>query len=226
MWCSKGVLCKVTNVNNVVCIHPHPLPCVQTYMRLWRDFVVIVVCVKQVKLCEIKYLLLALLAWQFMIESTAIWFLSYHAPETACQYYYITPMLSSTRITSTVFTLLWLPAECERSLPLPSQSTVFTWSCDTPTPWVLSISVSDPAVSFVDPSSTDPYCWKSWGSILSSFHFSTSAILTWYLIEISHFSCSELNQSSPPTTHSLQQTSKWMIGKVAAYTRLEIKEEL
>lgn len=49
-----------------------------------------------------------------MIESTSVWFLSYYAPETVCQYYYITrvlpptSMLSSTMLTSVASTLLWL----------------------------------------------------------------------------------------------------------------------
>lgn len=52
--------------------------------------------------------------WQFMIECTSIWLLSYHGPETACRYYYII-LLSSTMITSIVFILLWPPAEWEKT---------------------------------------------------------------------------------------------------------------
>ena len=55
-----------------------------------------------------------------------------------------------------------------------------------------------------------PKCWTSW----AFFHFSTSAILIWHLIEILYFLCSKLNWSSSPATHSLQQTSKWIIRKV------------
>lgn len=58
----KDDLCKATNVNDMVCIHLHPLLCTQMYMHEHRTFVVIVVvCSYKVKLLGIKYLLFALL---------------------------------------------------------------------------------------------------------------------------------------------------------------------
>ena len=72
MQWSKDVFCKVTNVNNMAYIDPHPLPSMQTYMHLWRNFVIIV-CFNKLKLHSIKNLPFALLIWEFMIESTSIW---------------------------------------------------------------------------------------------------------------------------------------------------------
>ena len=151
-------------------------------------------------------------------------------------------MLSSTRITSLVFTLPWLLAEYERWLlsffsffflfvvnfvihwnekalgshvfPIPMKGDYFLKAQSSLGFVILQFLVFFLSLwmSLQSPLLAPPLLTIKPWTSWTFFHFSTSATFIWHLIEILYFSCSKFNWSSSPTTHSLQHTSKWSLG--------------